>query len=301
MATLLAEIKHATVVSALRRCRFFADSPKADLHQIASFTVVKCVAAGSYVFHQGAPVRGFYIVHRGAIKIHRVNLLGKEQVIHVFRAGESFGEDTLLSETGYSTDACAIEDSQVLLVQKAGFIALLKRLPDLALCMLRSMSRHLRILVGLMDDLTLKDVKTRLGNWLLQRCPNPDSLEPVRIVLPNAKRELAAELGAASETFSRTMAKLRDEKLLSVNGNIVTLLCPAKLARLVNSEFAADVRFSKSPPWNHSALRLVDHKHVPLPPATEPLARPTSLPPPTLTRATARPNHRAPELASSGP
>jgi CRP/FNR family transcriptional regulator len=73
---------------------------------------------------------------------------GREQVIHVFRAGESFAEATLATERGYPADARAIEASQVLIVQKAGFLALLRRQPELAIRMLGSMSVHLRVLIG---------------------------------------------------------------------------------------------------------------------------------------------------------
>jgi CRP/FNR family transcriptional regulator len=125
-----------------------------------------------------------------------------------------------------------VEPSEVLLVQKAEFLTLLRRQPHLALCMLRSMSQHVSDLVELLDDLTLKDVKTRLANWLLQQCPDPQSYEPYRIELPMTKRVLAAELGTVSETFSRTIAKLRKQRLLAVDGNTFTLLCPVKLTQL---------------------------------------------------------------------
>ena len=35
------------------------------------------------------------------------------------------------------------------------------------------MSQHLRVLVGLLDDLALKDTENRVANWLLKRCPQP--------------------------------------------------------------------------------------------------------------------------------
>jgi CRP/FNR family transcriptional regulator len=98
---------------------------------------------------------------------------GKEQVIHVFRAGESFAEASLATDRGYPADARAVEPSQVLMVQKSGFLALLKRQPELALRMFASMSAHLRVLVGQIEDLTLKDVETRLAHWLVKRCPRP--------------------------------------------------------------------------------------------------------------------------------
>ena len=53
------------------------------------------------------------------------------------------------------------------------------------------LSSHLRVLVGQLEDLTLKDVETRLANWLVKRCPNPQSDQPVRVELTMTKRVLA--------------------------------------------------------------------------------------------------------------
>ncbi len=110
----------------------------------------------------------------------------------MFRARESFAEGTLATESGYPADGRAVEASQVLLVQKAGILGLLRRQPELALRMLGSMSTHLRILVGQLEDLTLKDVETRLANWLLKRCPQPITDRPVKVELPTTKPVLAS-------------------------------------------------------------------------------------------------------------
>ena len=190
-------------------------------------------AKGEYLFHEGAPAVGFYIVQRGSVNVHRVNAAGKEQIIHVFRAGDSFAEVALASDKGYPAEARALEATQVLLVQKAGILALLRRQPELALRMLGSMSSHLRVLVGQLEDLTLKDVETRLANWLVKRCPNLQGEQPVRIELTMAKRVLAAELGTVSETLSRTLAKFRAQKLLTVKGKTIVVLSPAKLNALL--------------------------------------------------------------------
>ena len=229
----LAGLKQAAIANSLRSCRLFAGLAPADLEQIAAITLVKAVDKDAYVFHEGQPAHGFYLVQKGAVNVHRVNAAGKEQVIHVFRAGESFAEAALATETGYPADARALESSQVLLVQKAGFLGLLKRQPELALRMLASMSLHLRTLVGQLEDLTLKDVETRLAHWLVKRCPDPEGQTPVPIVLVMTKRVLAAELGTVSETFSRTLAKFRAQGLISVKGKTVTVLYPARLAALL--------------------------------------------------------------------
>ena len=229
MPASLAEFKQIAVVNTLRGCQLFAGLPPADLENIAAITAVKSLEKGDYLFHEGDLAHGFYIVQRGAVNVHRVTAAGKEQVIHVFRPGESFAEAALATPTGYPADARAIEPSQVLLVQKAGILDLVKRQPELAMRMLASMSGHLRVLVSQLEDLTAKDVETRLANWLVKRCPNPQSEQPVKIELTVTKRVLAAELGTVSETFSRTLAKFREQKLINVKGKTVTVLSPAKL------------------------------------------------------------------------
>jgi len=233
MTSSIAEYKQTVLINTLRGCKLFMGLAPADLAALAAITLPKTLAKGDYLFHEGEPPQGFYLVQRGAINVHRVNAAGKEQVIHVFRTGESFAEATLATETGYPADARAVEPSQVLLIQKAGFLTLLRRQPDLALRMLASMSMHLRLLVGQLEDLTLKDVETRLANWLIKRCPQPESPQPVAIELPGTKRVLAAELGTVGETFSRTLAKFREQGLVGVKGKTVTVLSPAGLSALL--------------------------------------------------------------------
>ena len=165
--------------------------------------------------------------------MHRVNAAGKEQVIHVFRAGESFAEAALSMESGYPADARALEPSQVLLVRRDGFLTMLREQPELALRMLASMSIHLHTLVSQIEDLTLKDVETRLANWLLKQCPTAVCVQPYTLQLKGTKRALAAELGTVSETFSRTLAKLRDQGLIEVDGPSITLVNPQRLRAML--------------------------------------------------------------------
>lgn len=223
----------------LRGCLLFAGCPAAVLARIAAITVERSLAAGEYLYHEGSRVHGFYVVRSGAIKVHRLNAFGREQVIHVYRSLESFAEESLLAAGGHGACASATEPSKVLLIRRAEFLGLLRRRPELALGVLRSLHRQLQILVSLLDDLTLKDVKTRFAQWLLQQCPDPASPEPIRIRLPSTKRVLAAELGTASETLSRTVAKFRAQKLLSVQGDTWMLDCPRTLTRWLHPEAAA--------------------------------------------------------------
>jgi CRP-like cAMP-binding protein len=101
MSAAFTEFKKLAVVNTLRSCQLFTGLPVMDLEAIAEATLVKSLERGEYLFHEGDLATGFYVVQRGAVNVHRVTAAGKEQVIHVFRTGDSFAEVALAVPTGY--------------------------------------------------------------------------------------------------------------------------------------------------------------------------------------------------------
>jgi CRP/FNR family transcriptional regulator len=229
----LNSIRAIALANTLRSCQLFSSVPEEELEQVVSFVIPKQLDKGEYLFREGGPSEGFYVVQTGAVSVHRVSPTGKEQVISVFRAGQSFAEAALASAGGYPADARAIEPTRVLLIPKVDILALLRKRPELALRMLGSMSQHLRVLVGLLDDLMLKNVETRLANWFLKRCPRPLRASPVTFELDRTKRVLAAEIGTVSETLSRTFADFHEKKLITVSGKKITIHDPLALDALL--------------------------------------------------------------------
>lgn len=226
------DIQTALNLGTLRSCALFTGMPPEDLKAFAQMARGISLQKGEYLFREGTASKGFFVVREGIINVHRVNALGKEQVIHFFRPGESFAEISLASETGYPADAKAVADSEVLLLPKNSVLELLRKNPALSLMVLGSMSQHLRVLVGALEDLTLKDMETRLLNWLLKKCVPPLESTPQVIDLGMTKGVLAAELGTRQETLSRALARLREAKLIKIKAREVTILDPAKLRKL---------------------------------------------------------------------
>jgi len=253
LQNLVAELKQTAIANTLRRCALFADMPADALNAVAAITVLKPLAKSEYLFMEGTPVRGFYIVQSGAIKLHRLNAHGQEQVVQIIRPTECFAEESILSSAGYPADASATEDSTVLQVQRNEFLGLLKNQPELTFRLLKSVSRQVRNLIGLVDDLTLKDANTRLANWLIQHCTHPESCQPQSVPLQMTKRLLASELGITSETLSRTLAKFRKQDLVQVNGRVVTLNSPMRLAKLFhwNDDVTSSPVTSSEHDWSH--------------------------------------------------
>jgi CRP-like cAMP-binding protein len=223
------ELRLAAHATALRGCSMFADVPADDLKKIARIALPRRTERGEYLFREGDPARGFFIVRKGAVSIHRIGADGGEKVIHVFRQGTSFAEGTLGNEANYPAGARAVEESELLFIPRTEFLALLRADADIALRIIGSMSQHLRLLVNALEDLQGKDVETRLMNWLLKRCPHPLATSPVEIALDVTKSVLASELSTRNETLSRALAKLRDIGQIEVEGKVIRILSPQKL------------------------------------------------------------------------
>jgi CRP/FNR family transcriptional regulator len=223
-------IRQAALAGVLRRCQLFDDLPEADLMAVAGACTVRALAKGEYLFREGQPAEGFYVVQSGVVNVHRLTPDGREQVICFFRPYESFAEATLVTIDTYPANAVATEPAQVIVVRRQEFRDLIGRRPELALRMLSSMSQHLKHLVQLLQDLKGRQIEARLADWLLQHAPAaPCADAPAVLELPVSKKVLAGQLGVTSETLSRTLARFRDEGSIIVDGKRITLRDPARL------------------------------------------------------------------------
>ena len=231
-------LDHLVIRNSLLHSQLFAGVNAPDLSEICALSRVRSLEKDETLFREGDRCDGFFVVQRGVICVHRVSASGKVQVIHIFHAGDSFAEAALTSEDGYPASARALAPSAVILIPKTEFMALLRRRPELGLRMVASMSRHLREVVGLLDDLTLKNAEARCINWLLRHRPSPYSREPFKIELEHPKRIMAAELNLASETLSRTLSKLRDKNLIRSSRTTIFVLDPQRIEALMHQLLA---------------------------------------------------------------
>jgi CRP/FNR family transcriptional regulator len=222
-------LRHAAIAGVLRRCKLFADLPDAELVAVAQACTTRGLAKGEYLFREGEPAEGFYVVQSGVINVHRVTPDGREQVICLFRANESLAEATLVTNDTYPANAVATEPSQVIVVRRREFRDLIFQKPELALRMLSSMSLHLKHLVQLLQDLKGRQIEARLADWILRQSPAAAAGCPAVLELPVSKKVLAGQLGVTSETLSRTLAKFRDDASIAVSGKRITVRNAARL------------------------------------------------------------------------
>jgi len=219
-------------LSALAGVRLFEGLPKAQLQALAEIALLKRAKAGEALFEAGQPGTNFYAVVTGKVRVYRAAPSGKEQVLHVFGAGEAFAEVPVFEGKTYPASAQALDESLLVCIPRKGFVEVLRRDPELALAVMALLAARLRAFVGQIAQLSLKEVPERLAGYLLllRASQNRDDL-----TLDLPKGQIASYLGTIPETLSRALKKLADQGLIETTGNRVTLLDPDGLARLAES------------------------------------------------------------------
>ena len=219
-------------LSALQGIKLFEGLPKAQLTSLADITVLKRVKSGEPLFEAGQPGTHLYAVVSGKVRVYRAAPSGKEQVLHVFGAGEAFAEVPVFEGKTYPASAQALEDSLLVSIARKGFVEVLRREPELALGVMALLSTRLRAFVGQIAQLSLKEVPERVAGYLLllRAAQNRDDL-----TLDLPKGQIASYLGTIPETLSRALKKLTDLGLIEISGNRVLILDHKALAELAES------------------------------------------------------------------
>jgi len=107
-----------------------------------NFTVE--VRRGEYVFREGDLGTEMYIVQDGRIEILKALKGEEERQVAVLEKGDFFGEMSILEELPRTAGARALVDSKLLQINGSTFDQMLRTNPEIAVRMMRKLSRRLR-------------------------------------------------------------------------------------------------------------------------------------------------------------
>jgi CRP/FNR family transcriptional regulator len=226
---LLEDLKLAALFSRL-------DAPSlAELGRIAR---VRRADAGAVLFAAGDRATGFFVLFEGRVKLYKISPDGKEYILRMVRAGETFAEAVALSGLKYPVFAEALEPSRFAYFEVNEFRHLIQRSPQLALNMIATMAELLHTLTVKIEDLSLREVGARLCRHLLEVAQQESGTpkDGQTLELETTKTALAARIGTISETLSRTFRKLQQHGILRVERNRVTLLDCRRLREVAEGE-----------------------------------------------------------------
>jgi len=201
-----------------------------ELDEISGITIDRNYRRSESIFTEGEQANGFYIVAGGQVKIFKTSMEGKEQILHIYGPGNPFGEVPVFSGSRFPANAQALVKSHILFLPRNSFVRLIAEHPSLSMNMLGELSMRLRQFTVQIENLSLKEVPSRLASYLIYLAREQDN--PEHATLAISKGQLASLLGTIPETLSRIFAKMSAQGLIRVEGKELYLLDPIGLEDL---------------------------------------------------------------------
>lgn len=201
-----------------------------ELDLIESSTSLKKVDKGEQIFSEGMDATAFFVVVSGKVKIYKVSPDGKEHTLHIHGHGDLVAEAAIFDSMVYPASCMALEDATLIRISREGFLGLIKNHPELSLKMMSGYSKRLRQFVAKIEELSLKDIKSRVASYLIENSTVENGMTLCR--LKYSKKELSSFLGTIPETLSRSLAFLKQKGLIVEKDNIIIIHDIEKLKML---------------------------------------------------------------------
>jgi CRP/FNR family transcriptional regulator, dissimilatory nitrate respiration regulator len=215
-------MENPNIREAVSASPLFNGLPPEQVDRIVRIVIKKQFNRGETIFFEGDKGTGFYMVESGKVKIYKMSLSGKEQILHIFGPGEPFGEVPVFHGQPFPATAEALMKSSLLFFPRDRFIQLVHETPSIALNMLAVLSMRLRRFASQIESLSLQEVPARLAGYLMYLSEEQRNADVVALEI--SKGQLASLLGTIPETLSRIFAKMSEEGLIAVEGRTIRIL-----------------------------------------------------------------------------
>ncbi|GAA5165340.1 Crp/Fnr family transcriptional regulator [Ornithinimicrobium tianjinense] len=205
------------------RVPLFRGLTRTEQEHVAALARPTRITRGEALYIPGADVSQLMVVHTGRLKISRVGVDGREQVVRVLEPGDFVGESAFLTGARPDHQAVALEDGSLCVFRHGDVAALVREHPSIGLHMLQELSRRLEETEARLASVVSLDVSARLADYLLG-LPARRSADGLTVRLPLAKKDIASLLGTTPESLSRQLRRLAEAGLVSEHGpGLVTI------------------------------------------------------------------------------
>ncbi len=188
--------------------------------------------AESFLMREGDPGNTFFIINTGKVAIIKSTPSG-EKVLATLGEGDFFGEMAMLGlQERRAAAAKTMVETQVLELNRDAFESIIRRSPDIAMSVIKSLSERVRDSNGKLSALVHKDDRVRIANYLNflasdRGVPAPQN-NPGRCFVMKV-REVSGILGTSVEVINQFLDMLKKLRFLGQNGDWVWIPHPQYL------------------------------------------------------------------------
>ncbi|MEH7176636.1 Crp/Fnr family transcriptional regulator [Neobacillus vireti] len=198
----------------------FKELDNYELTKIANISIAREWKRQSHVFLQGDPLENVYFIYDGKIKVYKSDIHGKEQIVAIMKKGEMFPHVGFFRKGDYPAYAEVLEPSTLIAVPISKFESVLIEYPELCIKVFKVLGEKIVDLQNRLEEQILNNTYEQIIKLLIRLAQkHGKELEDGTILLKSefTNRDLASMIGTTRETISRTLTKMKKDKLIEVD------------------------------------------------------------------------------------
>ena len=212
---------------ASRKQSLFSDLPETQLCTISDHKNLISHRKGQILYYEGTKPLGIFCINSGVVKIYKTASNGKEQIIHIAKAGEMVGFRAMFTEEPYKVGAEALEESNICFIGKEDFLNLMDTNPVLRNGIIKELSKELADRADFITNMAQKSVRERLAFTMLILMDVFDN-QPINL----SREDLANFVGTATETLIRLLKDFKEEGIIEVQTRKIFVLQRERLLQI---------------------------------------------------------------------
>jgi CRP/FNR family transcriptional regulator len=221
------------VLAALRACRLWRTASDEAVAVLATRASVRDVARGASLGREGEAATEFCVLVAGKARVFYLGADGRQITFETVEHGEPVAAVAAIAGTRYPANIEAATPATVACIPTEALFDLLSAEPQVARTLVTDLASRVVNFTSVVTTLAL-DVPGRVARYVFQRALQSGhaTTEGLEVGLGMKKGELAMALGTVPETLSRAFARLKDDGILEVRGQTVTIFDMRALAAL---------------------------------------------------------------------
>ncbi|MCG2462341.1 response regulator [Flavobacteriaceae bacterium F89] len=169
---------------------------------------------GEAVFREGDNSNTVYLVHKGVVKTHKLDEMGKELITGIYKPDDFFGFTSFTKNTVHQEYATAMGKTLLAGISSFDLINLLQENRGLAMELMQLFSENLSEAKEQLLEMAYGSVRRKTARTILKFAEKleQDSRGNLHIL----RSDLASVAGMATETLIRTLSSFKKEGLIDI-------------------------------------------------------------------------------------
>ena len=204
----------------------FSDLSDTSLKVITGKMVARSYDKEKMILIEESAGETFFLISNGTVKITRMSDDGREVILAILGIGDFFGEMALLDGEGRSANVIALEDAEVLTLQRSDFLDILERFPKIAIHLLKELTTRIRHSDQQIESLSLSGAEQRIALVLIRLAEEMGQIKEGTVTIEHIpyQQDIANMAGTSRETVSRVYKMLEDKNHIVRDGKILKII-----------------------------------------------------------------------------